>query len=437
MDPVEYSRQYGGKIQVIPKVPLKSYDDFAIIYTPGVAEVSRAIAKDEDLSFELTSRGNTIAVLTNGTRVLGLGAIGPVAGLPVMEGKALIYKYLGGVDAFPLAVKAETAEDLVSVAQAVEPSFGGINLEDVESPMCFEVWETLLQKLRIPVWHDDQHGTAGAVLAALINALKLVGKSKSDVKVVLFGAGAANIRTAYILIEYGFDPKKLVLIDSTGPLYANRQDIDRLMFRHKWKYDLAIRTNSENAVTVEDAFKGADVLIAASRPGPGTIKSHWIKLMNDRPITFLLANPVPEIMPEEARQAGAYIIATGRSDFPNQVNNSLVFPAVFRGILDSRSAKVDDLIVIAAAEELAKQAELRGLSTDYVIPTMDEWEVFVEEAAAVADAAVRLGYARVKMSREDFRDLAKTRIERSRRMLQQIMPLLLEHEKNESRKERA
>ncbi|MDP8023324.1 MAG: NAD(P)-dependent malic enzyme [Nitrososphaeria archaeon] len=424
MDPVEFSRKYGGKIQIIPKVPLKSYDDFSIIYTPGVAQVSKVIEADEDRSFELTSRGNMIAVLTNGTRVLGLGPIGPTAGLPVMEGKALLYKFLGGVDAVPLAVKAETTEDMVRIAEAIQPSFGGINLEDIESPMCFEVWEKLLEKLKIPVWHDDQHGTAGAILAGLINAMKLADKKKETAKVVLFGAGAANIRTAYVLIDYGFNPKNIILIDSKGPLYANREDVDKLMFTHKWKYDLAVRTNGENAITIEDAFKGADILVAASKPGPGTIDRHWIMLMNDKPIAFLLANPVPEMMPEEAKEAGAYIVATGRSDFPNQVNNSLVFPAVFRGVLDSKSSKVDDQIVIAAAEELARQAEIKGINPDYIIPRMDEWEVFIEEAASVADASAKLGYARVKLSKDDYRQIAKEKIESSRKILNSILPFI-------------
>lgn len=426
MDPVEYSKKYEGKVQVIPKVPLKSYDDFAVIYTPGVAEVSKAIFSNKEKSYELTSRGNTIAVLTNGTRVLGLGPIGPEAGLPVMEGKALLYKFLGGVDAVPLAVNARTADELVYVAKAIQPSFGGINLEDIESPMCFDVWERLLKEIDIPVWHDDQHGTAGAILAGLINALKLVGKKKDEVKVVLFGAGAANIRAAYVFIEYGFDPKKIILIDTKGPLYSNREDVDKLMFSHKWKYDLAIKTNGEEAVTIEDAFKGADVLVAASRPGPGVIKKEWIKLMSDKPIAFLLANPVPEMMPDEAKEAGAYIVATGRSDFPNQVNNSLVFPAVFRGILDSKSSKVDDKIVIAAAKELANYAEKKGLSENYIIPRMDEWEVFVEEAAAVAEAAVSLGYARVKLSKEEFKETARRKIEKSRKILESIAPILEE-----------
>ena len=424
LDPVEFSRKYGGKIQIIPKVPLKSYDDFSIIYTPGVAQVSKVIESDEDRSFELTSRGNMIAVLTNGTRVLGLGPIGPTAGLPVMEGKALLYKFLGGVDAVPLAVKAETTEDMIRIAEAIQPSFGGINLEDIESPMCFEVWEKLLEKLKIPVWHDDQHGTAGAILAGLINAMKLADKKKETAKVVLFGAGAANIRTAYVLIDYGFNPKNIILIDSKGPLYANREDVDKLMFTHKWKYDLAVRTNGENAITIEDAFKGADILVAASKPGPGTIDRHWIMLMNDKPIAFLLANPVPEMMPEEAKEAGAYIVATGRSDFPNQVNNSLVFPAVFRGVLDSKSSKVDDQIVIAAAEELARQAEIKGINPDYIIPRMDEWEVFIEEAASVADASAKLGYARIKLSKDDYRQIAKEKIESSRKILNSILPFI-------------
>ena len=421
-DPIELSRKYEGKIEVYPKVPITSYDDFALIYTPGVAEVSKAIYKDPDKSFELTSRWNTIAVVTDGTRVLGLGNIGPEAAMPVMEGKALLFKYLGGVDAVPVPIRVKSADEFIEVVKALEPAFGGINLEDIESPKCFYILERLQAELNIPVWHDDQLGTAGATLAGLINAMILTNRDPKETKVILFGAGASNIPTARLLAKYGFKYENMIMIDSKGPLYATREDIDRLMLNNKWKYELAVKTNKWEVKTIEEAFKGADVVIAASRPGPGVIKKEWISLMNKDAIVFALANPVPEIWPHEAKEAGAKIVATGRSDFPNQVNNSLIFPAVFRGVLDSRARKITDEMIIAAAEALAEYARNKGINENYIIPRMDEPEAYYEEAAAVASKAVELGLARVKKSKEEFREMAKQRILRVRRIMELVMP---------------
>ncbi|BCU66934.1 malate dehydrogenase [Sulfolobales archaeon HS-7] len=418
MRSIELSMKYQGKIQMIPKVPIKSYDDFSLIYTPGVADVVREIASDRDKSFILTSRWNMIAILTDGTRVLGLGDVGPEAAMPVMEGKALLFKYLGGVDAVPIPLKAKDPEEFIKVSKALEPSFGGINLEDIESPKCFYILDKLQQSMNIPVWHDDQQGTAGATLAALINAMELAGKDK-DSKIVLFGAGAANIATVRLLTSYGFNPKHMILIDREGVLHSERKDLDAMMFSHKWKYEIAIKTNGYNIKDVDDAFKDADILIAASSPGPGVISKRWISLMK-RPIVFALANPVPEIFPDEAVEAGAEIVATGRSDFPNQVNNSLVFPAVFRGVLDSRASKVDDDMVIAASETLASYAKRVGLKKDYIIPRMDQWDVYYEVAGAVAEKAVERGYARVKMSKEEFVNQAKQRIIYSRKIISEV-----------------
>ncbi|BFH73132.1 NADP-dependent malic enzyme [Sulfurisphaera javensis] len=411
---VSLAKKYQGKLQILPKVPINSYEDFALIYTPGVAELVKEIQKDEDQSFELTSRWNTIAILTDGSRVLGLGNVGPIASLPVMEGKALLFKYLGGVDAFPLPIRVYSKEEFIQVAKAIEPAFGGINLEDIESPKCFFILEELQKVLNIPVWHDDQQGTAGAVLAGLINALKLTGKDKNS-KIILMGAGAANIATARLLIRYGFNPKNMIIIDREGPLYAERRDIDSLMFKHPWKYELAIQTNGERVTIVDEAFKGADILIAASSPY-AKIDKRLIRMMN-KPIVFALANPIPEIYPSEAKEAGAVIVATGRSDFPNQVNNSLIFPAVFRGVLDCRARKITDEMIISASEELAKYAEEKGLREDYIIPRMDEIEVYFRMAAAVATKAVELGYARLKLSYKEFLELAKERIGKARRLV--------------------
>jgi malic enzyme len=417
---IELVKKHEGKIEIYPKIPVRSYNDFSLIYTPGVAEVSREIAKNKDKSFELTSRWNSVAIVTDGTRVLGLGNIGPEAALPVMEGKAVLFKYLGGVDAFPLPIRVRSAEDFVNVVKSIEPSFGGINLEDIESPKCFYILEKLQQTLDIPVWHDDQQGTAAAILAGLINSLIITNRNPKDSKVVLFGAGAANIATARVLSSYGFKLENMIIIDSKGPIYAEREDVDHFMYYHRWKYDLAVKTNKFDAKEIEDAFKDADIVIAASSPGPDVIKKKWIELMKRNPIVFALANPVPEILPQDAIDAGAEIVATGRSDFPNQVNNSLIFPGIFRGVLDSRSKKVTDEMIITASKTLAEYARAKGLRKDYIIPRMDEWEVYYKVAASVASKAVELGLARIKMSNEEFENIAKKRITRSRKIMSLI-----------------
>jgi malate dehydrogenase (oxaloacetate-decarboxylating) len=396
-------RDYKGKIEVIPKVPVRSLQDFAIWYTPGVAEPSRAISRNPDLSFTLTTRWNMLAVITDGSRVLGLGNIGPEASYPVMEGKALLFKYLGGVDAIPLPIRARDREEFISIVKSIEPAFGGINLEDIESPKCFYILERLRKELSIPVWHDDQQGTATAILAGLINALKLVGKKISDVTIAFIGAGASNIATANIVIKYGAKPRNIVLIDSKGILHSERDDIDKLMFENPWKYELAIRTNADHRKGgIKEAMKGADVVIAASKPGPGVIKKEWVEEMNKDPIVFALANPVPEIWPWEAREAGAKIVATGRSDFPNQINNSLVFPSMFRGVLSVRAKAITDEMIITFAETLAGYAERKGLREDYIIPTMEEWDAYIETALAVGLKTMELGISRITLSREEL-----------------------------------
>lgn len=419
---VDIHRKYGGKISVMPKVPIRSLEDFAIYYTPGIAEVSRQISRNQELAFELTSRWNIVGVITDGTRVLGLGNIGPEAAYPVMEGKALIFKYLGGVDAIPIPIRVKTPDEFIFVAKALEPALGGINLEDIESPKCFYLLDKLREELKIPVWHDDQQGTATATLAALINALKLVGKKISDVTIALIGAGASNIYTARILIKYGAKPGNLILVDSRGILHPEREDIDKMMIENPWKYKYAIETNVERRKGgIPEAIKGVDVVIAASRPGPGVIKKEWIATMNKDAIVFALANPVPEIWPWEAKEAGARIVATGRSDFPNQVNNSLIFPAVFRGALDVRATTITDEMLIAAAEEVAKYAEERGISEDYIIPKMTEWEVYVREAAAVAAMASAQKVARIPRSYKEELEIARSIIERSIKTVEVLM----------------
>lgn len=404
-------REYRGKIEIMPKIPIKSLDDFAIWYTPGVAEPSRAITKSPDLSFSLTSRWNMVAIVTDGSRVLGLGNIGPEASYPVMEGKALLFKYLGGVDAIPLPIRARDPEEFIHIVKSVEPAFGGINLEDIESPKCFYILERLRKELSIPVWHDDQQGTATAILAGLINALKIVNKKISDVTITFIGAGASNIAAANIIIKYGAKPGNIVMVDSKGILHSERDDIDKLMFENPWKYDLAIKTNAEHRKGgIRDALRGADVVIAASRPGPGVIRKEWIEEMNKDPIVFALANPVPEIWPWEAKEAGARVIATGRSDFPNQINNSLVFPSMFRGVLSVGAKAITDEMIIEFAETLARYAEKKGLREDYIIPTMEEWDVFIETALAVGIKAMELGINRFTLTREELLNSIKEQI---------------------------
>ncbi|MEM2016925.1 MAG: NADP-dependent malic enzyme [Nitrososphaerota archaeon] len=419
---MKYHPFYRGKIQVTLKVPVRSYDDFAIWYTPGVAEPCKEIKNNTDLVFEYTNRANTVAVVSDGTRVLGLGNIGPEAGLPVMEGKALLFKYLGGVDAFPIVLNVRDPEEIIRVVKALEPSFGGINLEDIEKPKCFYILEKLRKEMNIPVWHDDQQGTATVTLAALMNALKLVGKKINNVVVALIGAGAANIAIARLIISAGVDPGKMRVVDTKGIIYAEREDVDKLQFSDPWKYDLAIKTNREKIVgDIPEALKGADVVIAMSKPGPGVIKKEWIKSMADDAIVFACANPIPEIWPWEAKEAGARIVATGRSDFPNQVNNSLGFPGIFRGALDVRAKTITDEMCIAAATELAKIAEEKGLSEDYIIPTMEDWEVYPREATAVGMKAIELGLARVKMSEDELYETAYNTIKNARELVHMMM----------------
>ncbi|MDA4125006.1 MAG: NADP-dependent malic enzyme [Thaumarchaeota archaeon] len=415
---IAYSKFYGGKVGTAPKVPVRSLEDFSIWYTPGVAAVSRLIEADPELSFEYTGRWNTVAVVSDGSRVLGLGNIGPEGSLPVMEGKALIYNYLGGVNAIPLPVRTRDEEHLISFVKALEPSLGGVNLEDIESPKCFEVLDRLRAEMNIPVWHDDQQGTAGVSLAGLYSALELTERTIEDAHIVLFGSGAANVATARLLFKAGANPKEMLVVDRKGILHPEREDIDQLMLKNKWKYELAIKTNGDRRKGVlKDALKGADVLIAAAGVGPNMIKKDEIAQMNKRSIVFLLANPVPEMLPPDAIAAGAEIVATGRSDYPNQVNNSLLFPAIFRGALDVRAKTITDTMVIGAAKELARHAKDKGLTKDHIIPTMVEWEVYPQVAATVGDLAVREGVARKKATRDELLQTAMDMISHSRKTM--------------------
>jgi len=419
---VKYAEFYGGKVEVAPRVPITSLKDFGVWYTPGVAQVSREIARDKALSFEYTNRWNTIAVLTNGTRVLGLGDIGPEASAPVMEGKALIFKYLGGVDAFALPISVTDKERFVEVAKVLEPALGGINLEDIRQPDCFYILERCRKEMDIPVWHDDQQGTAAATVAGLLNAVKVVGRKMGDIHVVYFGAGAANINNARLAIAAGADPKKIMLVDSKGILQPERADIDKMAIENPWKYEMALKTNGEKRKGgLPEALKGANVMIAAATPGPGVVKPEWVKGMAKDSIIFAEANPVPEIWPWEAKEAGAKIVATGRSDFPNQVNNSLVFPAVFRGVLDIRAKTITDEMAVAASMELARFAEEGGLNEEHIVPKMTEWEVFPRVAAAVAVKAMEQGITRKKMSKDELMNTATAMISHARNQIDVLM----------------
>ncbi|MEK6986687.1 MAG: NADP-dependent malic enzyme, partial [Candidatus Thermoplasmatota archaeon] len=396
----KYHPFYQGKIEIVPRVPVRSFQDFAIWYTPGVAQPCLEIKADPSKVWSLTNKWNNVAVVTDGTRVLGLGDIGPEASLPVMEGKGLLFKYLGGVDAFPIPLATKDPEKIIETVKLIAPSFGGINLEDISQPKCFYILQRLRKECEIAVWHDDQQGTATINVAGTINALKVVGKKMSEATFTLVGAGASNIRTAKVLIDAGAQPKNLILVDSKGIVCKHRSDIEAVSKDYVEKWELAQTTNVEDRHGgIPEAMKGVDVVIAASKPGPGIIKKEWVASMADDAVLFAIANPVPEIWPWEAAEAGARVIATGRSDFPNQVNNSLGFPGIFRGTLDVRAKTITDEMCIAAATELAKVQEERGLDEEHIVPTMDEIDVFAREAVAVAMKAQEQGIARVKRTR--------------------------------------
>ena len=412
-------KYYGGKIEITPKACVRSFDDFAIWYSPGVAEPCRDIQKNPDMAYEHTCKWNTVAVVSDGTRVLGLGDIGPEAAMPVMEGKSMLFKYLGGVDSVPICLDTKDPEKIIETVRLMAPSFGGINLEDISNPKCFDILDELRRDCKVPVWHDDQQGTATVTVAAAINAMKLVGKKFSDANLAVVGAGAACIAIARLLLATGFSPKKLCMCDSKGILNLSREDV-KGEFRQKW--EICQKTNGAGkSGGIKEAMEGADILIAASKPGPGTIPAAYCKGMADDPVVFATANPIPEMWPWEAKENGVKIFATGRSDFPNQVNNSMGFPAIFRGVLDVRAKTITDEMCIAAAEELAKCAEEKGIHEEYIIPKMSEIEPFPREAVAVALKAQEQGIARLKLSRQELFDRADSIIRRSRAVTDEMM----------------
>lgn len=413
---------YKGKVQIMPKCPIRDLSDFAIWYSPGVAAPCRAIQADPELVYEHTNRANCIAIVSDGSRVLGLGDIGPEAGLPVMEGKALLFKYLGGVDAVPLCLGTKDPDEFIRAVKLLEPSFGGINLEDIAQPKCFRILDALRAEMHIPVWHDDQQGTATVILAGLVNALKVVGKDLRSVRITLIGMGAANVANYRLLNAAGVDPGAIVACDSRGILHKDRGDIAERQGEFVDKWRVCKETNAEHVHGgIAEALRGADVCIALSRPDPGLIRPEWVQHMARAAVVFACANPLPEIWPWDAREAGAQVVGTGRGDFPNQVNNSLVFPAIFRGTLDVRARTITNEMALAAAYELARCAETRGIHRDSIVPRMDEWEVFPRVAAATAIKAQEQGIARLSKSWEQLYENASKTIRQAQAATQLLM----------------
>ena len=378
--------EWGGKIEVISTVPCNTKEDLSLAYTPGVAQPCLEIQKDINKSYELTRRHNLCAVITDGTAVLGLGDIGPEAGMPVMEGKCALFKSFGNVDAFPLCVKSKDVDEFVNAVYLMSGSFGGINLEDISAPRCFEIERKLKEKCDIPIFHDDQHGTAVITLAGLINALKVVGKTKEEVKVVTSGAGAAAIAIVKLLLSAGF--KNVVMTDRTGAIYAGREGLNWI------KKEMAEVTNLQKETgKLEDVIKGADVFIGVS--APGTLTTDMVKTMNKDAIIFACANPTPEIFPDDAKAGGARVVSTGRSDFPNQINNVLAFPGIFRGTFDVRASDINEEMKMAAAMALANLISDEELNEEYIIPAAFDERVGPAVAKAVAEAARATGVARI------------------------------------------
>lgn len=378
-DPLEMHKKWKGKIEVISRVPVENSDDLSVAYTPGVAKPCLEINKDITKSYEYTRKGNLVAVISDGSAVLGLGNIGGAPGMPVMEGKCVLFKKFGDVDAFPIVLATQDTQKIIETCENIAPSFGGINLEDISAPRCFEIERALKKSLDIPVFHDDQHGTAIVVLAAMTNALKIVGKSLDAIKVAILGTGAAGSAICRLLLASGV--KNIILVDRTGTLYEGREKMD-------WsKQELAALTNKDKIKGGQaEALKDADVLIGVS--GPDTVTVDMVKNMEDKAIVFAMSNPNPEIYPDDARKGGAYVIGTGRSDFPNQINNVLAFPGIFRGALDAGAKQISEGMKLAAVKALADLVSDEELNVDYILPKAFDKRVGSAVAKAVYDAAI-------------------------------------------------
>jgi malate dehydrogenase len=427
---------YGGKLQTVPKCGIYGFNWFNVWYTPGVSAVSTGIRDNHDSSFMLSNRGNLVAVVSDSTRVLGDGDCSPSGGLGVMEGKCMLMKYLGGVDAYPICIDSyvkpneekkynfpagkHCPDKIIDFVKMLEPSVGAVNLEDIQQPDCFKVLDTLREECDIPVWHDDAQGTACITLAGLLNALKLAGKKISDCRIVLLGAGASNTTIARLILQDGGDPAKMIICDSQGALHAGREDIEADT-RYYRKWELCQTTNPKRINDFSEALKGADVLIALSKPGPNTVTKEQIASMGDKPIVFTCANPVPEIWPHDAKAAGAFIVGTGRGDFPNQINNSVCFPGILKGALLVRARKISDGMAIRCAHSIADYSEKKGINPENIVVKMDDEDVFAVEAADVAMQAIKEGLARITITWDEAFKQAKAEIAASRALTQKLM----------------
>lgn len=387
---LDLHRKIKGKLSLKEKIDI-NYDNLPLLYTPGVAAPCMEINKDPSKSYDTTWKENSVAVISDGSRVLGLGNIGPLASLPLLEGKALIFKKFGNVDAVPLPISQLSVDESVSLIKSIQHSFGGINLEDIETPKCYELLDRLIEELDIPVWHDDQQGTATIIVATLLNAIEASEKNIKNVKIVLFGAGAANTSVYRLLTFMGVESYQILMFDKDGVLGTHRDDVRSVKLMDK----ISKETNPRGKnIKIEEAMKGADIIVALSCPGPNIIKPQWIKKMNEKPVVFACANPVPEIMPSDAIKAGAYIVATGRSDFPNQANNALVFPGMFRGALDVRAKSITYGMAASVAREIASIAREQGLRPDFIVPRIDHENLHYRVAKACRLEAIRENIAR-------------------------------------------
>ena len=419
---LEMHQFYRGKMQTIPKAGIWGFNWFNVWYTPGVSAVSTSIRSQTEASYALSNRGNLVAVVSDSTRVLGDGNCGASGGLGVMEGKAYLMKYLADVDAIALCIDSKNNEGvhcperIVDFVRMVAPSFGAINLEDIAHPNCYYVLDQLQKSCSIPVWHDDAQGTACVIMAGLINALKLASKNLRDCKIVLLGAGASNTTVSRFLLASGADPEKMILFNSKGGLHKKRLDIqnDAQLYQ---QWDLCQKTNPECIPDFPTAIHHADILIALSSPGPDVVKPEWIRSMNQKSIVFVCANPIPEIYPYAAKEAGAFIVATGRGDFPNQVNNSLGFPGILKGTLLCQAERITDNMALAAANTLANFVNSNKLDPDYILPTMTDTEVFAQVADAVAQQAIHDGVARLSFATGDVYNLTLQSIKKTRNLV--------------------
>ena len=416
---------YQGKMQTLPKVGIWGFNWFNVWYTPGVSSVSTSIRDNTNSSFELSNRGNLVAVVSDSTRVLGDGDCLPAGGLGVMEGKSLLMKYLADVDAVPLCIDNRSddgiadPQKIIDFVKMVSPSFGAINLEDISHPNCYQVLDELRENCDIPVWHDDAQGTACVILAGIFNSLKLTKKRLEDCKIVLLGSGASNTTVSRFLFLSGGDPQKTFLFNSKGGLHKNREDIKNdKRFYQQW--ELCETTNPNCINDISTAMKGADILIALSTPGPDIVKQEWIKSMAEKPIVFVCANPIPEIYPYAAKEAGAFIVATGRGDFPNQVNNSLGFPGILKGTLLTRSKKITDNMAISAAKTLAGYVSKKSLTPEYILPLMTESEVYACVAESVAQQAIKDNVARVHYEAGEVKDIVLKSINQTRNLIDKM-----------------